>query len=60
MKKNKIINLIDYKNKRDIEIKTNNKSYEEIVSETYAQQLTNDFEDLLKKNRDLSNKKRGE
>lgn len=58
MRKCKVISFSDHKKNSNKAKKNINKNYEEIVSETYADQLTEEFENLLKKEGETLNPER--
>ncbi|MGO5066443.1 MULTISPECIES: hypothetical protein [unclassified Clostridium] len=60
MENSNVISISNHKKKRNKMNQTNNKSYDEVVSETYADQLADEFRNLLEKERETSNTERRE
>ncbi len=58
MENNKVISISNHKKKKNKTSQAYNKSYEEVVSETYADQLTDEFRNILEKEREMSNTER--
>ncbi len=58
MEKSKVISISNYKKKKNKANNTHNKSYEEIISEAYAEQIADEFKNLLEKEQKISNTER--
>jgi hypothetical protein len=58
MEKSKIISISNHKKKKNKAKQNCNKSYEEVISETYADQLADEFKNLLEKERETYNPER--
>lgn len=58
MENSKVISISNHKKKKNKVNQTYNKSYEEVVSETYADQLADEFRNILEKERETSDAER--